>query len=243
LGRFEEVILFEKKEVKMKFRVIIMALFCFVLTVSVFAMDYDFADPKATATNAKDWKVIKGTWILKDGMYSETELGGGNDGNAFSSIYQSKWVIGDGTVIMKAKHDAKSTGTNDAILLYRMVDDKNGYASRLQRDGYLTIGKITSGVYTHLKYTATPVEADKVYTVTVKLKGNAIEAYLNDNLLVSVNDKTFDKGQIGLCIGRSAFPIHFLFVSADGTGIPKGSAFIAVESPGKLTATWGYLKK
>ena len=226
----------------MKLNVVVLTLLCFVLTMSVFAFDYDFSDPKAVGANAKDWKVIKGTWVIENGMYNQTD-NNANDGNAFRSIYQSKWVIKDGTVIMKAKHDAKSTGNNDAILLYRMIDNDNGYATRLQRDGYLTIGKIISGVYSHILYTAMAVNADQVYTVTVKLNGDAIDAYLDDQLLVSANDSTFKSGQIGLCVGRSAFPIHFLSISADGDGVPKGSAFFAVESPGKLTTTWGDLKK
>jgi hypothetical protein len=226
----------------MKFRVTIMVLFCFVLTTSVFAFDYSFSDPLAVAVNAKDWKVISGKWAIANGMYDQTE-NNASDGNAFRTILQSKWTIADGTVTLKAKHDAKSTGTNDALVLFRMVDNDNGYASRLQRDGYLTIGKITKGVYSHLKYTATPVDADKVYTVIIKLKGNAIDAYLNDKLLVSVTDATYAKGQIGLGVSRSAFPVHFLSVSADGNGVPVGSGLTAVESNNKLATTWGDLKK
>ena len=227
----------------MKLRVIVVTLFCFALTMSVFAFDYDFADPRAVEgnNNAKDWKVKSGTWSIKNGTYDQTDVNG-NDGNAFRSIYQSKWVIKDGTVEMKAKHDAKSSGMNDAILLYRMEDDDNGYATRLQRDGYLTIGKIMAGAYSHILYTVTSVAADKVYTVTVKLNGDAIDAYLDNKLLVSVKDKTFSEGKIGLCVGRCAFPIHFLSISAEGDGIPKDNPF-AVESLGKLATTWGNMKK
>ncbi len=230
----------------MKFGLTSSILLCLVLTVSIYAFDYDFSDPRVIGENnsAKDWKVISGTWVIANGMYSQTQIAGqevAKDSNAFRTIYQSKWVIVDGTVKMKAKHDAKSSGPNDALLLYRMVDNDNGYATRLQRDGYLTIGKITKGVYSHLKYTANPVDADKVYTVTIKLKGNAIDAYLDDKLLVSVTDNSFDKGQIGLGVSRSGFPIHFISISAEGDGIPSGTT--SIERSGKLTTTWGNLKK
>jgi hypothetical protein len=226
----------------MKLRLVILCLLCFVLTASAFAFDYDFADAKnASGTDAKGWKVNSGTWAMANGMYDETQLGGANDGNAFRTIYQSSWVITDGTVILKVKHDVKSTGANDALLLFRMVDSDNGYAARLQRDNYITIGKIVKGVYSHLKYTATPVDADKVYTITIKLKGTALDAYVDDKLLVSTTDATFDKGQIGLGISRSAFPIHFIFLSVNGDGIPSGTT--AVESHNKLATSWGDLKK
>jgi len=230
----------------MKTKSIFLTLLCLVLVVSAYAFEYDFSDSKLIGENnsAKGWKVISGKWVIANGMYDQTELAGqevAKDTNAFRSIFESSWVIKDGTVTMKVKHDAKSTGANDALLLYRMVDNDNGYATRLQRDGYLTIGKITKGAYSHLKYTASPVDADKVYTVTIKLNGNNIDAYLDNKLLVSVTDASYDKGRIGLGVSRSGFPIHFLFVSAEGDGVPTGTT--SVDHKGKLTTTWGDLKK
>jgi hypothetical protein len=230
-----------------KLKILLLISFCFIFVMSAIAAEYDFADPTALGANnsAKGWKVISGTWAIEDGMYVESDTVGqaaAQDGNAFRSIYQSSWMIKDGTVEMKAKHDAKSSGANDAILLYRMENEEKGYATRLQRDGFLTIGKITGGIYAHLKYTATPVNADTVYTVTVELDGTAIDAYLDDKLLVTVDDATYKEGKIGLCVGRSASPIYFLSVSAEGDGIPKGS-MTPVESPGKLATTWGLVKR
>lgn len=227
-------------------KLIFLSLLCFVFVVSSFAFEYDFSDPKLIGENnsAKGWKVISGKWAIANGMYDQTELAGqevAKDTNAFRSIFESSWVIKDGTVTMKAKHDVKSTGPNDALLLYRMVDNDNGYATRLQRDGYVTIGKITKGAYSHLKYTANPVDADKVYTVTIKLNGNNIDAYLDNKLLVSVADASYDKGRIGLGVSRSGFPIHFLSVSAEGEGVPTGTT--AVEKSSKLATTWGDLKR
>lgn len=231
----------------MRYTIFASVLSYLALTLIASAADYDFADPGIVGPgdSAKGWDVISGEWAVVDGEYVETEMVGqaaAQDGNAFRAIMDTAWEIEDGIVEMKARHDAASSGANDAILLYRMEDDDNGYATRLQRDNYLTIGKITDGVYSHLKYTSVPVNADTVYTVTVELDGDSIKAYIDGVLKVEVNDGTYKKGRVGLCVGRSAFPIYFLSVHVEGGGVPEGNV-LAIEPADKLATAWGEIKR
>jgi hypothetical protein len=199
--------------------------------------EYDFADVKGNAWE-KDWKVVHGTFNLIDQSLAQTDRSG-DDNNAFRAIAQTKWEIADGTIEAKIKHDAQATGASDALLYYRMKDEDNGYASRLQHDNYITIGKISAGKHGHIKFVSTPVNADIWYDVKVELAGNKITVFLNGEEKVSVEDDFSPQGLVGFGMARSTANAYLSWIRVTGEGVTPTAA---VSPSGQLTTTWGRLK-
>lgn len=200
--------------------------------------EYKFADVKGDAWK-KDWKIVQGKFEVKDKSLAQTDRSG-DDNNAFRAIAQTNWEIADGTIEAEMKHDPKASGTNDALVFYRMKDDDNGYASRLQFDDYITIGKITAGRHSHIKYVSTPVDADIWYVVKVELKGKKITVFVNDKEFLTAEDDFSLKGKVGFGMSRSTADAYLSWIRVTGEGV---TSMTAVSPSGKLATTWADLKK
>lgn len=214
----------------------LMFIFAPLSKASVGTWEYDFADVKGDEWQ-NDWKVIDGEFEVKDGTLFQTKQSA-DDNNAFRCIYQSDWEIEDGTVEACIWHDAKASGFNDALLYYRMKDDDNGYASRLQLDNYITIGKITDGQHAHIKFVNTPVETETEYIVRVELDGNKITVFVDDNELLTVEDDFSSKGRVGFGMSRCNGGAHLSWIRVTGEGVKP----LAVYPMGKLATTWSKIK-
>ena len=200
--------------------------------------EYNFADIKGNAWQ-KDWKVIHGNFEVKDEGLAQTDRSG-DDTNAFRAIAQTGWEISDGTIKAKIKHDAQATGASDALLYYRMKDDNNGYASRLQHDNYITIGKIEEGKHSHIQFVVTPVNADTWYEIEVELEGNKITVSLDGQEFVTVEDDFSSKGRVGFGMARSTADAYLSSIEVTGDGVRP---MTAVSPSGKLAITWSEIKK
>lgn len=199
---------------------------------------YDFAS-LGGADWTKDWKVVAGTFKVDGGTIWQTDTSA-DDNNAFRAVAQTSWDIADGTIEAKVKHDDAATGLNDCLVYYRMKSDNDGYASRLQLDSYITIGKITEGKHAHIKFTANPVVAAQWYTLKIELKGGDIAVSVDDKLLVSATDDWSSKGKVGFGMSRSGAGARLQWIKVTGDGV-TGSA-TPVQPVGKAAATWGALK-
>ena len=199
--------------------------------------EYNFADVKGNEWE-KDWKVIAGSFEVKDGSLAQTDRSG-DDNNAFRAIAQTDWEIEDGTIEARVKHDAQAAGTNDALLYYRMKDDDNGYASRLQFDNYITIGKIENGQHGHIKFVNTPVDPETWYVVKVELEGKNITVFVDDNEFFTVEDSFSSKGRVGFGMARSTADAYLSWIRVTGEGVKS----MAVVYPSdKLVTTWSKIK-
>jgi len=223
-------------------RVLVTMLFACLVTGFVFALvpiakagtwEYDF-------TNAdnweNDWQVIAGEFEVADGALKQT-FESDDDNNVFRAIAMTNWEIGDGTIEARVMHSGE--GLNDALVFYRMSDTDNGYASRLQLDGYITIGRITDGTHAHILYTAMPVEADVWYTIRIELEGDSITVYVDDVEYVTVNDDASLKGSIGFGMSRCSGGASLQWIKVTADDLTTAS----VDTKGKLTACWGDIKK
>jgi hypothetical protein len=119
-----------------------------------------------------------------------------------------------------------------------MKDTDNGYASRLQLDSYITVGKITQGKHAHIKFVSTPVKADTWYIVKIELKDSTITVFVDDNELVTVDDTFSLKGSVGFGMSRCAGGASLEWIRVTGTGVTP----TAVAPTDKLTTTWSAIK-
>lgn len=196
--------------------------------------EYDFADINGNEWQ-DDWKVIDGEFEVQDGSLFQSALSG-DDNNAFRAIVQTTWEIEDGTIEASIMHEG--AGLNDALLYYRMKDDDNGYASRLQLDNYITVGKIEDGQHAHIKYVSTPVEAEIEYIVKVELEGNQITVFVDDTEFFTTENDFSSRGRVGFGMARCAGGAHLSWIRVTGEGVTPS----AVDPSGKLAATWCSIK-
>jgi len=197
--------------------------------------EYNFAD---VGNEWEDlWKVIDGDFELKDDSLFQSAQSG-DDNNAFRAIAQTDWEIEDGTIEAGIWHDGQAAGFNDALLYYRMKDDDNGYASRLQLDNYITVGKIQDGKHEHIKYVNTTVETEIEYTVKVVLDGNLITVFVDDNEFFTVENDFSSKGRVGFGMARCNGGAHLSWIRVTGEDVTA----MPVSTQGKLATTWSNIK-
>ncbi|MDQ1327971.1 MAG: hypothetical protein QG641_1256 [Candidatus Poribacteria bacterium] len=209
-------------------------MFVFAAIVQAGTWEYDFTKVKGDAWQ-NDWKVIAGKFELKDGALWQTTASA-DDNNVFRCLAVTNWEIGDGTIEAKVMHHG--AGLNDALIFYRMKDNDNGYASRLQLDSYITIGKISGGKHAHIKYVVTPVVAEKLYTVKIELEGDKITVSVDDEEKVVVEDTFSPKGRIGFGMSRCAGGASIQSIKVTGNGVTA----ISVDPADKLATTWSEIK-
>jgi len=209
-------------------------MFVFATMVQAGTWEYDFSKVNGDAWT-KDWKVIAGEFGFKDGALWQTTVSA-DDNNAFRCLAVTNWEIGDGTIEAKVMHHG--AGLNDALIFYRMMDNDNGYASRLQLDSYITIGKISGGKHAHIKYVVTPVVGEQLYTVKIELEGEKITVSVDDEEKVVVEDPFSLKGRIGFGMSRCAGGASLQSIKVTGNGVTA----ISVEPVDKLATTWSEIK-
>jgi hypothetical protein len=205
-----------------------------VMSAQAGTWEYDFTQVSGDEWE-RDWEVISGTFEVVDGALTQTEVSA-NDNNAFRCLARTGWEIEDGTIEAKVKHSG--TGLNDALVYYRMMDNDNGYASRLQLDNYITIGKITNGQHGHIQFVSTPVEADIWYIVKVELEGSNITVFVDDQEFISLEDNFSSQGLVGFGMARCAGGASLEWIRVTGDGVTA----TAVAPAGKLATTWSGIK-
>jgi len=213
---------------------LLVCMFVFATIVQAGTWEYDFTKIKGDAWT-KDWEVIQGDFELKDGALWQTAASA-DDNNAVRCLAVTKWEIGDGTIEAKVMHHGG--GLNDALIFYRMKDKDNGYASRLQLDSYITVGKITAGKHAHILFVVTPVVAEKLYTVKIVLEGDEIRVSVDDVEKVVVSDKFSAKGRVGFGMSRCAGGASLQSIKVTGDDVTA----ISVDPADKLATTWSEIK-
>ena len=119
-----------------------------------------------------------------------------------------------------------------------MKDNDNGYASRLQLDSYITVGKIENGTHSHIKYVSTPVEGDTVYTVRIELEGDSITVFVDDEEFFTAEDSFSSGGKVGFGMSRCIGGAGLEWIRVTGDEVTAA----AVDSADKLATTWSAVK-
>ncbi len=191
---------------------------CCLLLLSPFAYAgvclEDFGDGDAAG-----WKEVSGTWEVEDGSYTVLEQEFGDD-SVPRSIIQSPWDFADGTIEITIVFDRRATGAEIPTVLYRMVDDSNGYAFRLSVDS-LTVGKMVDGAWESIRGDAAEINIGKPIQIKLVVEGMFTKVYYNGEIKARIGDldETFAAGKVGLAVFDPAGPIYFDDIIISGEGI------------------------
>jgi len=196
--------------------------------------------------NANGWNEVAGGWEVQDGAY--VQLGMDLDGvdGIPRTIIQSPWDFGNGTIEANIAFDRQAAGTEIACILYRMIDDDNGYIFCLSST-HLTVGKLVEGVFESIRGDAYPVNTDKTINIKLVIDGVFTKVYYDGTLTNRIGDpngKGDEKGKVGLAVRDANQPVYFEDIVISGDSVSPFLEFggKAVETAGKLASAWGRIK-
>jgi GH43 family beta-xylosidase/uncharacterized protein YjdB len=145
--------------------------------------------------NASGWTTYGGSWSVTDGKYKVGE------GSGFKSIANntnySNFTYETDISVSKGERD------ENAGVLFRVsnptvgTDNLKGYFAGIAVNGRVQVGKFNNN-WTELASIPYPISQNTVYRLKVVAEGSNIEVYINDEVVVSVVDRTYTQGAIGL---------------------------------------------
>ena len=192
------------------------------------------------------WRVVRGEWKVEGGAYVSANPipnAARNLSQVSYTMLQSPWRIKDGAVELSIRFDERAEGGDEALLLYRMEDDENGYALKIWKEG-LTIYKIVVGNLITIRMEPSVVKPT-VNHVKLELEGMWMKVHLNGVLRMRIGDpekSRYEEGRIGLGVPKAKFPVRFEEVRVEGEGIYQFRVNMPVEAKGKLPLLWGEIK-
>jgi hypothetical protein len=203
--------------------------------------------------NADGWNEASGDWEVQNGAY--VQLGAGKNVMGIPhTIIESPWEFSDGTIEVTIIFSEESDGTEVPAILYRMIDEDNGYAFRLRKEAganneadrfIMEVGKFLDGQFDYIRGDAFPVDIGKPCKIKLEVEGMFTKAYYDGIIRIRVGDltETFDKGKIGLAVFDANEPVYFDDVIINGEGIfPFLPLSEKVDPGGKLASVWGQIK-
>jgi hypothetical protein len=193
--------------------------------------------------DANGWKEVSGTWQVQDGMYVMMEKDEGTQ-DVPRSIIQSPWNFSDGTIELTINFEKRGASTEIPTVLYRMVDDNNGYAFRMGNDR-LEVGRFVEGAWENIRGDAAVINTDKPCQIKLIVEGIFTKIYYNGEIKARIGDlsDTFKAGKVGLAVFDSTEPVYFDNITISGDGIAPFREMRPVEPAGKLTSVWGKIKE
>lgn len=159
-------------------------------TVDVFKPQLD--------TNLSQWKSNGGVWKIKNGM--EGRIGG--------DIFN---IASETAADLIYEADLKFISGNAASLIFRSnKDGTRSYAANINLElkearlfMFPTVGDYILGT--------SPIDVKNSYHIKIIAKGDRIQYYLDDKLIIDVNDNTYASGQFGLNIYYSTIQFDNIF--------------------------------
>jgi len=194
--------------------------------------------------NDNGWKIVSGDWKVLDGAY--VQLKADPNMRVPRTIIQSPWQFADGTIEVTITFDKKSDGKEVPAVLYRMVDDDNGYVFRLHSDR-LGIGRLLNGQYEEIRSDAFPIDIKKSCKMKLEIVGTFTKVYYNGVIKIRVGEpdlgKGFQKGKIGFAVFDANRPVYFDDLVIEGQGVYAFPPMDQKVEPGqKLVSVWGGIK-
>ena len=198
-----------------------------------------------TDGNDDGWEVINGDWEVAEETYVQLGLEG-DFVQLASTIIQSPWEFSAGAIEVTILYDEGSDGAEIPAILYRLTDERNGYAFRLGSDR-LEIGRYVDGTYDNIRGDAFPIDIAEPVVIKLDVDGIFTKVYYNGVLKSRIGDpngKGTEKGRIGLAVFDPSAPISFDNVIIEGPGVfPFAAISQAVDPDEKLSIAWGQIKE
>jgi hypothetical protein len=192
--------------------------------------------------NADGWKEFAGEWEVEEGAYVQSAASTDIRGIP-RTIIQSPWEFTDGSIEVTITFEKRSAGSEVPAILYRMIDENNGYAFRLHSDS-MQVGKFLEGEYQDIRGDAQRINIGKPCKIKLEVQANFTKVYYNGEIKARIGDlnKTFKKGKIGIAVFEPGDPIYFDDMVISGEGIFPFPPLYKVDPGAKLASSWGKLK-
>ena len=193
--------------------------------------------------NADGWNEVAGEWEVQEGAYVQLAVSTDIRGIP-RAIIQSPWEFTDGSIEVTITFEKKSAGTEVPAILYRMIDEDNGYAFRLHSDS-MEVGKFLEGQYQDIRGDAQRINIDKPCKIKLEVQGKFTKVYYNGEIKARIGDldETFKKGKVGIAVFEPGDPIYFDDIIINGEGVFSFPPLSYKVDPGaKLASSWGRLK-
>lgn len=194
--------------------------------------------------NDNGWKVVIGEWVVQEGAY--VQLKADPSMRVPRTIIQSPWDFTDGTIEVTITFDKKSEGAEVPAVLYRMIDEENGYVFRLHSDS-LEVGRLLNGQFDYIRGDAFPIDINKPCRMKLEVEGIFTKVYYNGVIKIRVGEpdpkKGFEKGRIGFAVFEANRPVYFDDLVIEGQNIHAFPPMDQKVEPGrKLASIWGGIK-
>jgi hypothetical protein len=195
---------------------------------------------------AGNGKVIADPLNKNNKIFAHTDLA---QDKARHDVGGNVWVVGNADMTdYIVEYDAYFPTDFYEGIVFRFIDDKSFYLFDRRIVPPLTFDfyKHNAGAWALLKGGAAfPAKPELWFRFRIVVKGDTFEAYAKEQKdgtafakmkpLLSAQDGTYKAGKFGL--------YGLIYVDNVVLGETEGDMTIAVESAGKLTATWGSIKR
>lgn len=175
------------------------------------------------------WTATKGDWqLLLEGennvLHSSYEKQG--------RIYVNDFVASDYSVTVDIKIDEFYGRNRGAYLCGRYVDANNYYAIDInnRKEGYIDLNKKVNGNTTTLASIAMNIEEGLWYNLKLEFVGTSINAYLNDELILTAEDREIATGTVGLISNKAKCNFDNLLVEENEKKVSVEDMFISENS-------------
>ena len=164
-------------------------------------VDTEVASDDFEDGDASDWSQDPSIFTEANGVFSVVQ---GNNGVAIYDDYQGTNYRVSADVKLNFNDNA---GNRTIGLAGRIVDPSNYYVWRLHNGTRLQLAKISSEGNAFLYDEPFTLESNEFYRLSLAFTGNAIQAYIDDDLIIEVTDDTFLEGQAGVVALRGTAQI------------------------------------
>ena len=192
------------------------------------ALVWDFSDAAQTA----DWTVVSGACEADEGAYMISNAAA----EALTIVGEPNWT--DYTITCKARL-TEPGGFNNVSIVFRASQDGNDEYMFMLEGGRQQAEwwKKVAGTYTELRVDPLEIDIENWFTFMVAVEGSTFQGYYEDEFISEMEDSDLKEGAVGARVYGCTS--HIDDFDVNGPGIPP----TGVEAIGKLTATWGSLKK
>ena len=179
-----------------------------------------------------DWEVISGTCEIDEDAYKISDPAA----EALAIAGDSSWT--DYTIACRARL-TQPGGFNNIAIAFRASDDGASEYMFMLEGGRQQAEwwKKIAGTYTEIKVDPLKIDTKGWFSFKIIVTGGAFEGYYEDEFISTIEDKDLQKGKVGARIYGCTS--HIDDFDVNGPGIQASP----VEAGGKLSTTWGKLKK